>query len=150
MTLTEERGGVSSSSLSFKGTCTETGRREHSCFWQGKKGVVLHYHWEILNKVCYRLFMKTLKNHTNLCKWASDVPFKKILANTAMFMLCCADQAWVFLKRWSVPFFSLFVWTSQPQTGLINQSVCSTNRSGRHVLRKLLWKHYFCNTTCFH
>ncbi len=33
-----------------------------SCFWQGKDCVVLHYHWDILNKLCYRLFMKTLKN----------------------------------------------------------------------------------------
>ncbi len=39
-----------------------------SCFWQGKKGVVLHYHLEILTKLCYRLFIKTLKNHMNLWK----------------------------------------------------------------------------------
>ncbi len=51
---------------------------EQSCFWEGKKGVVLHYHWEILTKVCYRPFIKTLKNDTvSTCgKWASDDPFK--------------------------------------------------------------------------
>ncbi len=52
VTLAEEKGGVSSSSLSFKGTCTKTGRCEQSCFWQGKKDVVLHYHWELLTKAC--------------------------------------------------------------------------------------------------
>ncbi len=56
----KRRGGVSSSSLSFKGTCTETGCCEQSCFWQGKKGVVLHCHWGILTKVCYRRFTKTI------------------------------------------------------------------------------------------
>ncbi len=28
------------------------GRCEQSCFWQGKKCVVLHYHWDILNWKC--------------------------------------------------------------------------------------------------
>ncbi len=56
------------SSLAFKDTCTKMGCCVQSCFWQGTKGVVLHYHWEILTKVCYRLFIKTLKNHINLWK----------------------------------------------------------------------------------
>ncbi len=30
------------------------------------KKVFLHYHWEILDKVCYRLLIKTLNNHINL------------------------------------------------------------------------------------
>ncbi len=42
--LTEERGGQSSLAL----TCTETGSLWTEFFWQGKKGVVLHYHWDIL------------------------------------------------------------------------------------------------------
>ncbi len=46
------------SSLAFKGTCNKTARWKQSWFWQGKKGVVLHYLWEILTKVCYRLFIK--------------------------------------------------------------------------------------------
>jgi len=37
---------VSSCSLSFKETCTETGRCEQSCFWGGKKDVLLN-HWGI-------------------------------------------------------------------------------------------------------
>ncbi len=37
-------------------------------FLTSLKSVVLHYHWEVLTKVCYRLFMKTLKNHTNFWK----------------------------------------------------------------------------------
>ncbi len=72
------------------------GHCEQSCFWQGKKGVVLQYRWEILGKVCYWLFMKTVKNrwtisnsgtsmqvkgyvlqYVQICgKWASDVLFK--------------------------------------------------------------------------
>jgi len=73
----EERGGVSSCSLSFKETCTKTGRCEQSCFWGGKKCVVLHNHWGILTKVCYKLYMKTLKNHTNLWKnWHPMTPLK--------------------------------------------------------------------------
>ncbi len=59
---------VRSSSLSFKETCTKTGRCEQSCFWQGKKGVVLHNHWGILTKVCYRHFMKTLNSGSNVSK----------------------------------------------------------------------------------
>ncbi len=35
-------------------------------FLTSLKSVVLHYHWEVLTKVCYRLFMKTLKNHNQL------------------------------------------------------------------------------------
>uniref|UniRef100_A0A8C1LEJ7 Fucolectin tachylectin-4 pentraxin-1 domain-containing protein n=1 Tax=Cyprinus carpio TaxID=7962 RepID=A0A8C1LEJ7_CYPCA len=34
----------------------------------GVYGVVLHYHVQILTKVCYRLFIKTLKNHIKLWK----------------------------------------------------------------------------------
>ncbi len=33
-------GGGEQSSLAFKGTCTETGHCEQSCFWLGKNGVV--------------------------------------------------------------------------------------------------------------
>ncbi len=44
------------SSLACKEICTEKSRCEQSCFWQGKKGVVIHDHWEY--------FKKTLKNHT--------------------------------------------------------------------------------------
>jgi len=66
---TEKRGGVSSSSLSFKETCTETGPCEQSCFRQGTKWCwFTHDHWGILTKVYCRHFMKTLKNHTNLWK----------------------------------------------------------------------------------
>ncbi len=50
------------SSLAFKETCNEMACYEQSCFWQGKNCVVLHYHCEILTKVCYRHFIKTLKN----------------------------------------------------------------------------------------
>ncbi len=71
---TEVRGGVSSRSLSFKEACTETDRCEQSCFWQGKKCVVLHDHWGILTKVCCRHFMKTIMNHTNLWKMGLRCP----------------------------------------------------------------------------
>ncbi len=43
------------SSLAFKGTCTETACCEQSWFWQGKKGVVLHYHWEIVTNCNFSL-----------------------------------------------------------------------------------------------
>ncbi len=36
------------------------------------KMVVLHYHWYILTKPCYRLFIQTLKNHINL--WINGHP----------------------------------------------------------------------------
>ncbi len=49
------------SSFAFKAMCNKTACCRHSCFWKGKNGVVLHYHWEILTKLCYRLFIKTLK-----------------------------------------------------------------------------------------
>ncbi len=62
------------SSLAFKESCTKTACCVQSCFWQGKKGVVLHYHWEILTKVCYRLFIKTLKYHINLWKMGIQWP----------------------------------------------------------------------------
>ncbi len=62
----QERGGVSRAHKHLKQHGLEQ-RAENSWFWQGK-GVFLHYHWEILTKVCYGLFIKTLKNHINLCK----------------------------------------------------------------------------------
>ncbi len=34
------------------------------------------YHWEILTKVHYRLFIKTLKIYINLYKMVTDDPFK--------------------------------------------------------------------------
>ncbi len=74
----KRRGGVSSSSLSFKGTCTETGCCEQSCFWQGKKGVVLHCHWGILTKVLYVIDVsrRPYRIIPTFEKWASDAPFK--------------------------------------------------------------------------
>ncbi len=54
------------SSLACKEICTETNRCEQSCFWQGKKGVVFHDHWDH--------FEKTLKNHTNLWKMGIRCP----------------------------------------------------------------------------
>ncbi len=39
----------------------------------------LLYHWESLTKACYRLLIKTLKNHITCGKWASDDPFKGTL-----------------------------------------------------------------------
>ncbi len=65
------------STFAFKATCNKTVCYKQSCFWQGKKCVVLHYHWEILTKVYFRFFIKTLKNHIDLWKWASDDPFNK-------------------------------------------------------------------------
>ncbi len=53
------------SSFAFKAMCNKTACCRHSCFWQGKNGVVLHYHWKILTKLCYRLFIKTLKFSPN-------------------------------------------------------------------------------------
>ncbi len=55
-------------SLACKEICTETSHCEQSCFWQSKKGVVLHDHWDH--------FKKTLKNPTTLWKMASNVPFE--------------------------------------------------------------------------
>ncbi len=55
------------SSLACKEICTKMSRCEQSCFWQGKKGVVIHDNWEY--------FKKTLKNHTG-GKWSFDVPFE--------------------------------------------------------------------------
>ncbi len=52
------RGGVGSSSLAFKETCTETGCCERSCFWRGQN-VDLHDHWIILTKVYCRHFTNT-------------------------------------------------------------------------------------------
>ncbi len=54
------------SSLACKELCIEMSRCEQSCFWQGKKGVVLHDHWDH--------FKKTLKNHTNLWKMGIRCP----------------------------------------------------------------------------
>ncbi len=54
------------SSLACKELCAEMSRCEQSCFWQGKKGVVLHDHWDH--------FKKTLKNHTNLWKMGIRCP----------------------------------------------------------------------------
>ncbi len=51
------------SSFAFKAECNNMACSEKSCFWQGKKGIVLHFHWEILTNVCYRLF---IINHINL------------------------------------------------------------------------------------
>ncbi len=66
-------------------TCTETGSCEQSCFWQGKKGVVLHYHWEILTKVYNRLFIKTLKNLINLWKMGIRWPLFKKNSSTLLY-----------------------------------------------------------------
>ncbi len=41
-----------------------------------KRALFFYYHLEMLTKVCYRLFNKTLKIHINLWKMASDDPFK--------------------------------------------------------------------------
>ncbi len=58
--MISERGGVSSSSLAFKGTCTKTAHI----------------------KVCYGLFIKTLKNHNNLWKYGHLMtPLKKTCAD---------------------------------------------------------------------
>ncbi len=43
-------------------------RAENRADFDRVKKVFLHYHWEIWTKVCYRLFIKTIKNHINLCK----------------------------------------------------------------------------------
>ncbi len=53
-------------SLAWKEICTETSHCEQSCFWQGKKGVVLHDHWDH--------FKKTLMNHTTLWKMGIRCP----------------------------------------------------------------------------
>ncbi len=68
LALHGREGRSQQSSLAFKATWTRSACWKQSWFWQGKKCVFLHYHWEILTKVCYRLFIKTLKNHINLCK----------------------------------------------------------------------------------
>ncbi len=69
------------SSLACKGTCTKMACCVQCCFWQGKKGVVLHYHWEFLTKVCYRLLIKTLKNHINL--WKMGIRWPLVIINTS-------------------------------------------------------------------
>jgi len=43
----------------LKETWTETNCCKQSCFWGN---VVLHIHWGIWSKICYKLYMKTLKN----------------------------------------------------------------------------------------
>ncbi len=42
--------------------------------WSPHRGVVLHYYWEYLTKVCSRLFIKTLNNHVNLWKMGIHWP----------------------------------------------------------------------------
>ncbi len=74
-------GWGNQSTFAFKATCNKTVCSKQSCFWQGKKCVVLHYHWEILTKVYFRFFIKTLKNHIDLWKWASDDPFNKAIVS---------------------------------------------------------------------
>ncbi len=44
MLFHRREGRGEQSSLACKEICTETSRCEPSCFWQGKKGVVLHDH----------------------------------------------------------------------------------------------------------
>ncbi len=63
----EERGGVTRAQQHLKEN-DNTACSKKSCFWQGKKRCFLHYQWEILTKLCYRLFIKTLKNNINLWK----------------------------------------------------------------------------------
>ncbi len=53
-------------SLACKEICTEISHCEQSCFWQGKKGVVLDDHWDH--------FKKTLKNPTTLWKMGIQYP----------------------------------------------------------------------------
>ncbi len=62
---TEERGLMSGAQLAFKEHALKRAAEYRA---EGKKGIVLHYHWEILTKVCYRIFTKTLKNQINLWK----------------------------------------------------------------------------------
>ncbi len=69
-----KRGGVSRVQWDLKHHELDQRAEDKSWFWQGKEGF-LHYHWEILTKVYFRLFFKTLKNHINLCKMD---PFKPI------------------------------------------------------------------------
>ncbi len=76
---TEERSGVSSNSLSFKETCSETAHCEQSCFWQCKKGAVLDDFWGILTKIMRQTFQEDHRITLTCGKWASYVPFKSIL-----------------------------------------------------------------------
>ncbi len=76
---TEERNGVSSNSLSFKETCSETAHCEQSCFWQCKKGAVLDDFWGILTKIMQQTIQEDHKITLTCGKWASYVPFKSIL-----------------------------------------------------------------------
>ncbi len=76
-------GGVSRAHLHLKRHATKRFAINRAVF-DKVKCVVLHYHWEILTKVYFRFFIKTLKNHIDLWKWASDDPFNK--ANVSFYL----------------------------------------------------------------
>ncbi len=58
---------MSSSSLSFKETCTKTGRCEQAVFDKVKR-VLFTQPLGDFNQVCYRHFMKTLNSGSNVSK----------------------------------------------------------------------------------
>ncbi len=69
--IPRKRGRSQHNSLAFKGTWTKNGMLKTELILTGWRRCILHYHWELLTKVCYRLFVKTLKNHINL--WKMDI-----------------------------------------------------------------------------
>ncbi len=73
-----ESCSVKQSSLAFKAACKKTVCCEKSCFWQGKNCVILHYYWNISTKICYKLFIKTIRIISTCGKWASVDHFQAI------------------------------------------------------------------------
>ncbi len=63
----EERGGVSRAHLHLKENTTKQLALKRAVFDRFKK-VFFYTTDEKLTKLCYRLFIKTLKNHINLWK----------------------------------------------------------------------------------
>ncbi len=63
----EERGGVSRAHLHLKENATKRLALTRAVFDRFKK-VFFYTTVEKLTKLCYRLFIKTLKNHINLWK----------------------------------------------------------------------------------
>ncbi len=58
--------------------------------------ILLHLEkkWAILTKVCYRLFIKTLKNYINLWKNGSDYPLRPRMLVRTLPYEDCKEKCW--------------------------------------------------------
>ncbi len=95
------------SSLVCKEICSETSCFEQSCFWQGKKGVVFHDHWDHFEKTLKNRHRKIdiqctlwstattksdlLKNHSE-AKYRFRIIIYSLIA-MILFLKCCADSS---------------------------------------------------------